>query len=269
MNNKRLLIALILGGVLFLGGVTVYLLAFRGGGETLEPPKEYILGADQVESLSAALGQESGELTEMKTPGTEDAGGSSSRSSAVDEACYYTYQKLDTGGDSVRQYVEKLTAEENGFLIVDEDGKAANPPNYANGEGALSLAKAASEDGRLLRMDISWTDGDCRITLTRPEGTIGKVGETEKDPITYVQAVDFLKSLSPAKLGLEAESLRDYSVYPMDGAVLVDGILCLKLQVYPPRGEGQANVIAGTYLLSGDKAHLYRLQDGAVSELPL
>ncbi|MPM31339.1 hypothetical protein SDC9_77894 [bioreactor metagenome] len=132
----------------------------------------------------------------------------------------------------------------------------------------MSLAKAASEDGRLMRMDISWTAENCQITLTRPEGTVSET-EAKKDPMTYVEAVDFLKSLSPAKLGLEAESLRDYSVYPMDGAVLVDGILCLKLQVYRPHEEGQANVIAGTYLLSGDKTHLYLLEDGTVRALPL
>ena len=87
--------------------------------------------------------------------------------------------------------------------------------------------------------------------------------------MTYVDAVDFIKSLSPATLGLEGSSMADYSVYPMDGAVLVDGILCLKLQAYPPHEETQANVIGGTYLLSGDKAHLYLLQDDKVRELSI
>ena len=269
LKKKRLLIALALGGVVCLGSVA-YLLVF-GGEEAPEPPEEYALGEDRVESLNSALGQEnSGTLTEMKTPEEAAPDGSSVGSSdAVGEACYYTYQKLETGGESVRQYVEKLTAEENGFQIVDESGAAADPPNYANQKGSLTLAKAASEDGRLLQMNVSWSGGDCQITLTRPEGTMPAAKEAEKEPMTYVEAVDFLKSLSPATLGLEAESVRDYSVYPMDGAVLVDGILCLKLQVYPPNEEGQANVIAGTYLLSGDKTHLYLLQDGTVRQLPL
>lgn len=267
LKQRRVLIPLALAAAVCLG-TAVYLLIFRNAA-ALEPPEEYALGEDTVESLSSVLGREnSGELTDMETPDTGDAAASSGAGSIPVEAYYYTYQKLETGGESVRQYVERLTAEEGGFRIVDENGAVTDPPNYADEAGFVSLAKAASEDGWLLRMDISWTAENCQITLTRPEGTVSEA-ETGKEPMTYVEAVDFLKSLSPAKLGLEAESLRDYSVYPMDGAVLVDGILCLKLQVYLPRVEGQANVIAGTYLLSGDKTHLYLLEDGAVRSLPL
>ncbi len=264
LKQKRVLIPLALVAAVCLG-TAVYLLIFRSAA-ALEPPEEYVLGEDTVKSFSSVLGREnSGELTNMDTA---DADASSGGESGADEAYYYTYQKLETGGESVRQYVERLTAEEDGFRIVDENGAVTGPPNYASKEGSVSLAKAASEDGRLMRMDISWTAENCQITLTRPEGTVSET-EAQKDPMTYVEAVDFLKSLSPAKLGLEAESLRDYSVYPMDGAVLVDGILCLKLQVYRPHEEGQANVIAGTYLLSGDKTHLYLLEDGTVRALPL
>lgn len=260
LKKKRLCMALALAGA-------ACLLASCAG-KAPDPPEEYALGQDKVESLNTVLGQEnSGKMTEMETPETKESGASSSSSGAGDETCLYTYEKLETGGETVRQYVEKLTAEKDGFQIVDEDGAVTDPPNYADETGGVSLAKAASEDGKLLRMDISWTAQDCRITLTRPEGSVS--GAAEAEPITYVEAVDFIKSLSPATLGLEAGSMRDYSVYPMDGAVLVDGILCLKLQAYPPHGENQANAIAGTYLLSGDKAHLYRLQDGKVRELPL
>ena len=60
----------------------------------------------------------------------------------------------------------------------------------------------------------SWTATDCQITLTRPEGTVGQTA-AETEPMTYVDAVNFIKSLSPATLGLKADSLADYSVYPM------------------------------------------------------
>lgn len=261
LRKKRLCMALALAGA-------VCLLASCAG-KAPDPPGEYALGEDKVESLNTVLGQEnSGKMTEMETPETKDGGASSSSSGVGDEVCLYTYEQLETGGESVRQYVEKLTAEKDGFQIVDESGAVTDPPNYANETGSVALAKAASEDGKILRMDISWTAQDCHITLTRPEGTVSGIAE-EVEPITYVEAVDFIKSLSPATLDLEAESMQDYSVYPMDGAVMVDGILCLKLQVYPPHGEGEANVIAGTYLLSGDRSHLYLLQDGKVRELSL
>lgn len=233
------------------------------GNKAPNPPENYTLGEDHVQSLNAVLGEEnSGKLTEMETPETAAEASSSSLGIGA-ETCLYTYEKLDTGGETVRQYVEKLTGEENGFQVVDENGTITDPPDYSSAEGSVALAKTASEDGKVLRMDISWTATDCQITLTRPEGT---VGTADVEPMTYMDAVNFIKSMSPAVLGLEGSSMADYSVYPMDGAVLVDGILCLKLQVYPPHEETQANVIGGTYLLSGDKAHLYLLQDDKVWE---
>jgi len=239
------------------------------GSKLPDPPVDYTLNGDMVESLNTVLGADnSGKMTEMKTPETNTGSASTSASGSGDATCFYTYEKLDTGGESVRQYVEKLTAEKDGFRVVDATNTETDPPDYTAEEGSVALAKAASEDGKILRMDISWTATDCQITLTRPEGTVGQTA-AETEPMTYVDAVNFIKSLSPATLGLKADSLADYSVYPMDGAAMVDGILCLKLQVYPPHEKNQANAIAGTYLLSGDKKHLYLLKDDKVKELPL
>lgn len=260
LKGNRLCMALVLTGAMFL---------LASCGSELDPPADYILNGDMVESLNTALGEEnSGKMTEMQTPETKTGSASSAASVGGDETCLYAYEKLETGGESVRQYVEKLTAEEDGFRIVDENGAETDPPDYTAEEGSVALAKAASEDGKILRMDISWTATDCRITLTRPEGTVSGTA-ADAEPMTYVDAVDFIKSLSPAMLGLKADSMADYSVYPMDGAAMVDGILCLKLQVYPPHEKDQANAIAGTYLLSGDKEHLYLLKDDKVRELPL
>lgn len=247
---------------------TIYLLASCGS-KTPDPPVDYTLDGDMVESLNTVLGEESsGKMTEMETPETKADNTSSSVSVGGDETCFYTYEKLETGGESVRQYVEKLTEEEDGFQVVDETGTVTDPPDYSAEEGSVALAKAASEAGKILRMDISWTATDCQITLTRPEGAVSGTA-ADVEPMTYEDAVNFIKSLSPATLGLKDDSMAGYSVYPMDGAALVDGILCLKLQVYPPHKKDQANAIAGTYLLSGDKAHLYLLQDHTVRELAL
>lgn len=259
IKKKRLYIALVLVGAMCLLAAC--------GSKVPTPPENYTLGGDMVESLNTVLGEEnSGKMTKIETPETKADGASSSASTGGDESCFYTYEKLETGGESVRQYVEKLTAKDEGFQVVDESGTVTDPPDYTAEEGSVALAKAASEDGKILRMDISWTATDCQITLTRPEGT---VGGNAVEPMTYADAVDFIKSLSPATLGLKGDNMAGYSVYPMDGAAMVDGTLCLKLQVYPPHAKDQANAIAGTYLLSGDKAHLYLLQDHKVRELAL
>lgn len=261
LKKGRLCMALALAGAM-------YLLASCGS-KLPDPPEDYTLNGDRVESLNTVLGEEnSGKMTQMETPETKADNASSSVSGGGDETCLYTYEKLDTGGESVRQYVEKLTAEENGFRVVDDTDTETDPPDYTAEEGSVALAKAASEDGKILRMDISWTATDCQITLTCPNGTVGETA-AETEPMTYVDAVNFIKSLSPATLGLKADSMADYSVYPMDGAAMVDGILCLKLQVYPPHEKDQANAIAGTYLLSGDKEHLYLLKDHKVKELTM
>lgn len=271
MKKKQLMIAAGGATVLIAACAAALWLLRPAGAQLPAPPEDYELDGDRVESLNAVLGEEdSGRLTEMDTPQTRAAAPASSSASGSAEAdsCLYTYEKLATSGESVRQYVEKLTDEENGFQIVDADNQETDAPDYTAEEGAVALAKTSEEDGRLLRLDIQWAGRDCTITLTRPSGTL-TVQTEEREPLTYNDAVNFLKSQSPAALGLEGDSMSEYSVYPMDGIVMVDGQTCLKLQVYPPHGEGEANQIAGTYLLSGDQQHLYELEDGSVRECPL
>ena len=88
--------------------------------------------------------------------------------------------------------------------------------------------------------------------------------------MTLAEAVEYFKSLSPKLLGLEGASMEEYSVYPIEGTILVDGRPCLRIQAYQHTTEG-TNQLAGIYLISGDRLHLYRLDqpEGRVQELPL
>lgn len=275
-KGKKLIIIGALGVcVLAAGGILAYKLIFSG--DKLEAPADYALGGDSVESLSAAVGEEnSGKLTEMTTPETavSDAPGDedSAPARAVDEICFYTYEKLDTGGATVQQYVEKLTGEEDGFQIVDSTDTVTEAPDYTQAEGSVTLARAASEDGKILRMEIAWTAADCQITLTRPEGEVSEAGAEDDgaiEALTNSDAVNLLKAMPPEKLGIQGDSMENYDIYPIEGAVMVDGNLCLRLQVYPAHGEDESSAIAGTYFLSGDQKHLYRLDGEQVSELPM
>lgn len=258
MRNKQFLISTALTCM----GI-VFLLSACGDKKPVAPP-DYTLGGESVLSLNTVVGEEnSGELTKMDTPEMKDD--KSSSTSAGGSSCQYTYANLAVGGEAVRQYAEKLVAEDEGFQVVDEAGTMAEAPDYSAESGSVALAKTASEDGKILRIDISWTATDCSIVLTRPNG---EVSEPPVEPMTYTEAVDYIKSLPPAMLELEGDNMAGYSVYPMDGAVMVDNIMCLKLQIYPSPPPEKANAIAGTYLLSGDKKHIYLLEDETVRELP-
>lgn len=237
------------------------------GDKLPDPPDSYALEGDSVESLTAVVGEEvSGEMTKMETPETAAAASSSGSETPLsgDETCYYSYEKLETGGETVRQYAERLV--EDGFQIVDAEGVVTDAPDYGMETGSVALARTASEDGKILRLDIAWSATDCEITLTRPEGAVSDP-VVEPEGLTNNEAVNYFKTLTPAALGLPGESMADYFVYPQDGAVMVDGAMCLRLQVYQSHQEGETNQIAGIYLMTGDQQHIYRLEDGAVREV--
>lgn len=245
----------------------VWLLSPSDKKQAPTPPEDYELGGDSVQSLDAVLGEEGGTLTALETPQTRgDSGSDASAAKSGEESCVYTYEKLPD--ESVRKYVESLTDEEDGFSIVNAENQAADAPDYQADSGSVSLAKASAQDGHLLRMDIEWVDDGCQITVTQPQGEL-KAANSDMESMTYSDAVAFLKKQKPAALGLKGESMAIYAVYPMDGAAVVDGNLCLRLKVCLPNEEYAANSIAGTYLLSGDQQHLYLLEDGSVQECSL
>lgn len=266
-GKKKFLLLLL--GVVVLAAAAFVVFRFVLGGKAAppEPPAAYTLEGDSVDSLNTVLGAEnSGTLTKMQTP--EDEGGDASGSGANDGVCLYTYEELAAGGDAVRQYMEALAGEDGDFQIVDETGLVTDPPDYAAETGSVAAARAASEDGKILRLDIEWSATGCQITLTRPEGEV-TTGTMDVEPMTFTEVADYVKTLSPAKLGLEGTDMSGYSVYPTDGACMVDGNLCVKLYIYHTPVQGEPNAEASTYLISGDKAHLYKLVDGEVQELEM
>jgi hypothetical protein len=89
------------------------------------------------------------------------------------------------------------------------------------------------------------------------------------EKLTLTNAVSYLQSMEPAELGLDGSSMTQYKIYAMDGTVFVDGSPCLKLKVCTAENEQGSVSIAGSYLLTSDKQHLYRLDEvqGTVEEL--
>lgn len=212
-----------------------------------EPPAAYEIGGEHIPSLDESLGEEGYELTAAEAP----------VEGAEPEAYQYTYAGLPSGGLAVGEYAALLTGEDYGFEPVDGTGGAAEAPDYTAEEGAVVLARPAEEEGRILRLSLAWTATGCTVELERPAGSVARPAQ----PMTNNDAVAFLKELSPTQLGLEGESMGPYLVYPVEGQVLVDGVPCLRLNVYL-RDGAQVNRIVGTYMLTGDRRHLYRLEPG-------
>jgi hypothetical protein len=85
-------------------------------------------------------------------------------------------------------------------------------------------------------------------------------------PMTLNQAIDFMYECHPADLGLNGESMAEYDIMPMDGAVLVGTTPCQRMNVYGRDPKTGTNVIAGQYLLSGDGRYLYYVNEDGTLE---
>lgn len=76
---------------------------------------------------------------------------------------------------------------------------------------------------------------------------------------TVPESVDYIKSLPPAKLGLEGDSMDSYEIIPEGSVVLVDGMQCTEVFVYRVDEKTGTNCYMGSYLLSRADSRLYSL----------
>ena len=239
MNHKKIqLTALLLAFLCLLGGCKG---GDDGGGDASaegggELPTEYSVGEENVAALTP------GEGAEMSMSGTIS----------------YTYEGLESAASTVAGYVAQLKSEESGgFTVVDEELAEAEEPPFTTLDGTVRLAKNAAEPGKAITVLITWVQGSCTVTLDEVEGSV----TTAPEVMTMTEAVDFLMSKPPASLGLDGSSMEDYRVCALDGAVLVDGEPCMRIYVYSADNPQQTNELEGSYLMSGDGRHLYRLHE--------
>lgn len=224
-------------------------------------PETYEIDGESIPSFSKGLGEgETANLASEDLP--KDSGES------ADAQFVYYYDSLASGGKAAEEYAALLTGEDVGFLVVDENNTPTeDAPDYTAEEGTVLLAKTATTQGKILQVQIFWKAAECDVTVTRPEG---KIAPKQVEAMTLPQAIQFLEGLKPTVLGLEGDSMSAYRVYVTDGRVLVNGVPCVRLQVYRNHLPEGSNAIAGSYLLTGDKQHLYRQEkSGAVVELQL
>lgn len=195
----------------------------------------------------------------------------------------YTYEGLTDAGAAAEAYVARLMTRDEGagFSAVDEEFvRTEDRPDFTLPEGEILLAKnwepPVEEDSKksdeeedtepvdmVLTVRVSWTEGSCIVALREMEG---KVTSPPPDPSTQTQAtpsisgdeaMDRLRSFTPADLGLEGTSMESFNIYLLDGSVLVDNKPCFRMNVYST-GRG-TNEFAGCFLMTSDGLGLYRL----------
>lgn len=183
-------------------------------------------------------------------------------------AVRYRYEGYGDYRELLMGYAAFMTTSDAGFAFVDDTLvrlKEEEYPIMTTHRGVVTLARNAVDEadaGKAMTIQLEWTDTNCFVTVDTPEGRV-------KDPpppptanaaasMTLMEAMDFVNSLDPADLGLSGSSMEDYTIYAMDGAVMIDNIPCMHLNVYDNNATG-TNVVAGQYFMSSDGQHIYLL----------
>lgn len=112
---------------------------------------------------------------------------------------------------------------------------------------------------------ITWAPGVCVVTADEQEGMVTAPANDSppvaNHSVSQHGAKEILQEMSPAELGLPGESMDEYEILAMDGTVLVDDRACIRLYVYSDDNRPNSNEIMGSYLMSIDGEHLYKMDD--------
>lgn len=218
-------------------------------------PNAYFVGSESLIAVQPEQGVKLGQLHVAETG-----------------AFVYTYVGFSAVNESVQLYVETLTSAENGFSIVDgESFRAAKAPDFTLTEGTVSLSKPA-ENEKITVIRLDWSADQCIASISIEDAPVIEKApsKTNKNNIglSHTGANDFLKELHPSVLELEGDSMDAYNVYIMTGFTYVDGEACLRIKIYAEDDSTKTNVHVGTYFMSGNGEHIYRLgEDGLVTEM--
>jgi hypothetical protein len=234
-------------------------------------------GAGTEAEVLEGLPQEYG-FEEEKVEAPVMEGATAFTQEKVEGGAVYTYTGLTEPGQASADYAAALTEGETPFSVVTSQFVLTDDPDYTKEAGSVYLARDAVVEGSVcvLRLDWDLETQSCTVTTMTEEGQVTEpspepIGGSSGGSLTVAGAVDYVKSFTPTQLGLEGSSMEEYRVYAQDGSVYVDGMPCLRVKVCSADSERQFNNIAGNYLITGDKRHLYSLDEvtGTVEELLL
>ena len=212
--------------------------------------------------------------TEDTTAETEEQDASEERT--VDTTVIYYYEGLNEPVKRLELYCNLLTATDIGFTPVDETIMETELPAFEEASGSVHLVRsivpledAETMEKSLFSLTITWENDVCSVAVGQLAGGITQPPPPpQPKPLTLGGAIDFFYSSHPSELGLDGESMLQYQVLPLDGAVLVGTTPCLRMNVHAIDENTGTNVIAGQYLVSNDGLSLYFIEpDGTLREI--
>lgn len=168
----------------------------------------------------------------------------------------YIYEGFTDARGLLAGYAGLLTAEDMGYAYVDEGLIRTEAPDFEEESGSFLLAKEGAEENTVHTIQLEWSPEQLGTVIL--DTTEGRIREPRAETMTLMEAEDYMRSMNPADLGLEGDTMASYRIYPLAGSVLVDGRPCLHMSVYSIDETAGTNQIAGEFFIASDKSHIYR-----------
>lgn len=241
ISNKKKLFAGVLALVFVCGGAVGFL-HFRGANKEDEKDpyiEAYVLDDDFVTSIPKFLGEsEKRELPEI----TEEQNGSSKR-------IVYDYTGLKEADEEVRDYINFLTSEKEFVPMFDYNLEA--PAGY------VSVGTASQEEGKILKLDIDYTESDYRVMVSKTNENLPKPKEKSSDKdVSRDGALNYLEGFSAEKLGLE-KPIEEYKTIYDAGQSSIGEHNCYGISLYE-LGVAGTNVFQGKFFVATNQSVVYR-----------
>lgn len=232
----------------------------KGEEAVLKAPEAYVLGEDSTLPLNKVMEDDEGALISVDEPSEDD-----------EESYTYHYGSISKPSALVGRYLERMTDQEEGFVLSDEEHRTlASQPKLEDEQGSVILARASAKKGKVFQIAVDWEGDVFTVQVSEVEGEILPTKEVVVvNPFLLLDHLDYLYSLPPERLGLEGSSMKKYRIYAADGVVMVDEKLCRQFNVYSVNAPEQTNTIQGTYFLSTDQRYIYRLDNATGATISL
>ena len=260
MKRKKLII--IIAAVLLVAGAAggTLFLRMRGSDDaSKEVPVNYQIKKEEIPALPTHQKEVVVDKTEK---GKEKDGKKDSKQEGKGDPqpeVAYVYRNLPDLHASLKDYVKTLTGEEEGFSFVDETlHQARKMPDLNQEEGNVLLARNG-EEGKVLKVNLVWEEKICTVLLSDAEGEVLEAEEPKL--FSSMEAIDYLRTLSPKDLNLKGDSMAEYEIYVLDGGVMINDQPCIRLNVCSNMNDMGTNIHEGKYYLSNDGTRLYYFDD--------
>lgn len=227
------------------GLVLVVLLLLCGCGQKApQLPTEYTDGKDILPAIQELL-----TLSEDTVEFSQDQ-------ESDDGEVSYTYSGLESGSEAVSEYVSLLEKNEN-CSVIDDKGEIQNSPDFSEKSGTVLVGRQSTDGDGVFSLEITWDEDSCTISPVYQEGVQVHEVETEEqnEELSLNEIVDRFEACSPSSLGLSGESMSQYSVYPEEGYVMVNGKPGIRVNIY----EKSTHKFQKTYIMLSDGSRIYQL----------